>query len=380
MHAGNQVYDQIHFKNSKFVKELNQCVGAGYVDGSALKDQTFRPASPTFKALTVASIELTYVAAPKTTAPTAAPTGRDVDCKTSKWSAWSDCSKTCGAGRKTSWRMIIADHQGRGKKCGNLKKSKTCKVVDCPVDCETSKWSTRSKCTKSCGGGKAIKTRKILRAPLFNGKACGPTKRTSTCNAMPCPVNCKTSSWSEGAGRCSAQCGGGKKWLTRTIIRPAYYGGKPCGKLLKSQKCNMQACPRNCVVSSWSDWGSCSKSCSGKAAGTRLQGAVQERTRVVKVSPRNGGQACPSLTQKKLCAVHPCGAHVCAAKKGLFPLTCTYENNIVYTHHVNDVHDNELFMCYHNMVTEVCTCLCWPKAVAKVSKGKFALTSNVNNF
>merc|ERR1711939_1008384 len=67
----------------------------------------------------------------------------------------------------------------------------------------------------------------------------------------------------------------------------------------------------------------------------------------------------PSLVQSKLCALHPCGATVCTSEEGDFPLTCTYENNIVYTHHVNDVHDGQLFMCYHNYVTEVCTCLCW---------------------
>merc|ERR1712100_1015904 len=76
---------------------------------------------------------------------------------------------------------------------------------------------------------------------------------------------------------------------------------------------------------------------------------------------------CPTLTQTKLCALHPCGAHVCSTNKG-FPLTCTYERGIVYTHHVNDVHDNELFMCYHNLVTSVCTCLCWPKSVGSVHR------------
>merc|ERR1712046_74867 len=99
--------------------------------------------------------------------------------------------------------------------------------------------------------------------------------------------------------------------------------------------------------------GSCSKTCSGKSPGTRLFGARQERD--------GEGVPCPALTLQRLCALHPCGAHVCSANHG-FPLTCTYENGVVYTHHVNDVHDNELFMCYHNYVTEVCTCLCWQKA------------------
>jgi len=51
----------------------------------------------------------------------------------------------------------------------------------------------------------------------------------------------------------------------------------------------------------------------------------------------------------------------------------------VYTHHVNDVHDNELFMCYHNVVTEVCTCLCWPKSVGSTHRA-FHGASNVADF
>merc|ERR1712167_305724 len=127
--------------------------------------------------------------------------------------------------------------------------------------------------------------------------------------------------------------------------------------------CNVQACAVDCQMSEWSDWGSCSQSCAGKPAGTRLFGAYQERTRYVIRDGAGGGKACNAEdeTQKKLCGLHPCGAHVCTTNVG-FPLTCTYEKGIVYTHHVNDVHDNELFMCYHNYVTEVCTCLCWQKA------------------
>merc|ERR1711943_14675 len=116
-----------------------------------------------------------------------------------------------------------------------------------------------------------------------------------------------------------------------------------------------------------SAWGSCDKSCGNQPIGTRLFGAKQIRTRYVLTPAESGGHKCPSLTQSKLCALHPCGAQVCKSDNDdEFPLTCTYENGIVYTHHVNDVHKNDLFMCYHNFVTEVCTCLCWPEAVGSV--------------
>merc|ERR1719488_331544 len=128
-------------------------------------------------------------------------------------------------------------------------------------------------------------------------------------------------------------------------------------------------------MSEWSDWGSCSQSCAGKPAGTRLFGAYQERTRyIIRDGAGDGAKPCDKFdeSQKKLCGLHPCGAHVRTTNGG-FPLTCTYEKGIVYTHHVNDVHDNELFMCYHNYVTEVCTCLCWPKA--NITGGVHAMTT-----
>lgn len=156
-------------------------------------------------------------------------------------------------------------------------------------------------------------------------------------------------------------------WHTRTVIQAPYWDGQSCGALWENATCNENPCPQDCDVSEWSDWGSCDKDCGGEAPGTRLYGAKQERTRYIKTPAQWGGLPCPTLSQTKLCALHPCGSHVCtvtaeqlAEDPPKFPLTCTYENDIVYTHHVNDVHDDEMFMCYHNIVTEVCTCLCWP--------------------
>merc|ERR1711966_622009 len=208
--------------------------------------------------------------------------------------------------------------------------------------------------------------------------ACPTSSETMACREKACPVDCLLSEWSADS-QCSKSCtpiGGsaGKLRRYRRIIATPMYGGKQCdavlplsssasttGPLEEEESCNFNQCPVDCEMSRWSGWGSCSKTCAGKAPGTRLYGARQFRTRYIVKAPSNDGVACGALTQQRLCALHPCGAHVCTTNHG-FPLTCTYENDVVYTHHVNDVHDNELFMCYHNYVTEVCTCLCWPKA------------------
>ncbi|XP_063042222.1 thrombospondin type-1 domain-containing protein 7A [Engraulis encrasicolus] len=56
-------------------------------------------------------------------------------------------------------------------------------------------------------------------------------------------------------------------------------------------------CPRDCVVSLFSDWTDCSKTC-----GTGLQ----NRVRTILAPPLFGGSACPNLTEFRTCQPGPC--------------------------------------------------------------------------
>lgn len=51
------------------------------------------------------------------------------------------------------------------------------------------------------------------------------------------------------------------------------------------------------MVSDWSDWSECSKSC-GKGH--------KVRTRMVKLEPRFGGSPCPETSQQKKCKIRKC--------------------------------------------------------------------------
>merc|ERR1712167_135075 len=332
------------------------------------------------------------------------------NCLTSDWSENTTCSKSCGsAGVTKQYRMVITEASGAGTPCGDLVKEEPCdEGVVCPVDCEMNAWPDPSvgECDKTCVTGAndvstRTQTRTVKTASVAGGDSCptGVTNevgavetRSIKCYKPPCPVDCKVTGWGA-PSQCTAECHKCKTWNDnsctewfpkgvqfqhRTIENVAFYGGKACPALVSdAQECNTEPCAVDCAVSPWSEWGSCSESCAGKAAGSRLFGAHQERTRFVVRNNADGGRACPDLTQKKLCGLHPCGAHVCTTSVG-FPLTCTYEKGIVYTHHVNDVHDDELFMCYHNYVTEVCTCLCWPKTSLTVEQK--VRTSSVDNW
>jgi hypothetical protein len=429
MHLGNEVFQTM--KQPKFISDVNYCTSGRTVDESKLltplpyhegtqlsvyDEDMF--SEPMVESLNLTSIELTFVRKTPTMNPTKPPTWRLEECQLSEWSAWTACSQACGpGGKQRSWRIItkaaVGYNEGVLGACGTKDEAlgkdfmtfreRECTSTvgvgrnggayqeTCPSDCAKDPWGDWDQCTASCGDGTRSRTRSVTQAS-HDGANCtvpasgasftwadgtgntpgitGTETQTKICHERPCPIDCDESDWDDTAS-CTKTCGGGKRTQYRRIKIAPQYGGKACGALTNVTDCNQNPCPTDCEVSKWSAWGSCSKTCSGKPAGTRLFGARQERTRYVVQEPDGAGVPCPALTQQRLCALHPCGAHVCTTNHG-FPLTCTYENGVVYTHHVNDVHDNELFMCYHNYVTEVCTCLCWQKA----DLGNFANDDN----
>ena len=57
------------------------------------------------------------------------------------------------------------------------------------VDCEWDAWKL-GKCSAECGGGKRTDTREERVAPAYGGKLCsGEIKRTQDCNPQACRVN-----------------------------------------------------------------------------------------------------------------------------------------------------------------------------------------------
>lgn len=391
MHTGNDVFSKMNKENSKpFISQINYCTSGREDKGKTLVPINYHEGvkltkydedmfnEPMIESMNMTSIELTYVAKTPTTAPTAPPSFRSTDCRLSEWSDKSACDKTCGKGHSRQWRIILEPAYGNGAQCGSTgfeteKITECVEQAKCPVDCEVSEWKDWQACSVSCGVGTRKRERTVTSQPGAGGLACPQLEETMSCKERACPVDCQLSAWSTN-NQCSKSCGGGTLRRYRRILNAPMYGGKACdqvtplsksasttGPLEEEEQCGMSKCPVDCVMSRWSAWGSCSKTCGNKPAGTRLYGAKQWRTRYIVTAPSADGVPCGSLTQQRLCALHPCGAHVCTTDHG-FPLTCTYEDGVVYTHHVNDVHDNELFMCYHNYVTEVCTCLCWKKA------------------
>lgn len=109
------------------------------------------------------------------------------------------------------------------------------------VDCELSEWKKWSECDKECDGGKQTRTRTIIKDSKNGGKECGNLKETKKCNTNPCPIDCKLSDWSEWS-ECDKECEGGQKKRTRTILEEPRNGGKKCEALEEIERCNDNVC------------------------------------------------------------------------------------------------------------------------------------------
>jgi len=241
----------------------------------------------------------------------AEPCGKHLDCKWGEWVQWSACSKSCNGGEKTRSRMIeVAPREG-GKLCAPEVSGvvEACNTQPCSngIDCVLNEWTSWGACSCSCKGTR-IRARHIKVYPAHGGNTCsGNLKELQPCNVDACepvnkkedkPVDCKLSAWGDWE-ECSASCGSGLQHRHRTVeVHPAN-GGVLCdGVLSEIRGCNLAACgvkvkeldeskeinnERDCAMSEWEPWNSCSVSC---GTGDRM------RQRQVTVMPSEGGAAC----------------------------------------------------------------------------------------
>ena len=241
------------------------------------------------------------------------------------WGAWGDCSHSCGGGHATRTRNIIKQARGNGRVCptsGPLRKS--CNAASCPVDCVYSAWvpGPCKSCNKDwkachivkCGSvdGTQALARDIKMPPMYGGKACAHRSKFVSCGRTPCAVDCITSEWSL-RGHCDAVClngtsrspwGEGVSKRTRTVVQEPKHGGKPCGALVDQIKCRI-SCTGDCVVSRWSTWTACSRTCVSPTTATPPQ--YTERKRTVVHESIDKGKPCPkAMRERKLCGTAPC--------------------------------------------------------------------------
>ena len=187
----------------------------------------------------------------------------------------------------------------------------------CVTDCALSAWSAWDACTASCGtGGTQGRTRTEVTAAQNGGAACSTNvSHSRACNDHACPVDCTLTTWSNW-GACGLTCGDGLRSRERTVATQAAHGGAACDTTRsESEACNDSPCPVNCTVSEWSSWSDCTKAC-----GT----GSETRTRSITQQANNSGTVCPSLNHTRDCNTHACPVDCAVADWGAFS-TCSVE-------------------------------------------------------
>uniref|UniRef100_A0A8C7HWL7 Spondin-1 n=1 Tax=Oncorhynchus kisutch TaxID=8019 RepID=A0A8C7HWL7_ONCKI len=197
---------------------------------------------------------------------------------------------------------IVADIAQEEKEeglCLSLPLSPLCVPVSPQLwsTCTMSEWITWSPCSMSCGMGLRSRERYVKQFP-DDGSVCTlPTEENEKCivneecNTIPCMLS-PWSDWSD----CSVTCGKGMRTRQRVLKSPVELG--ECTEDLEQvEKCMLPECPTDCMVSEWTEWSECNKSC-GKGH--------MIRTRMVKLEPQFGGDLCPETVQRKKCKIRKC--------------------------------------------------------------------------
>lgn len=114
-------------------------------------------------------------------------------------------------------------------------------------DCQVSEWKLGS-CSKTCGGGKQSKTRKIITNPALGGKKCPNLSEEIDCNTQECPVDCVLGDSLIYMNDCSSLCGTGIRKAKKTVISEAKFGGQ-CNNPEIETECKIQDCSSTAPIS-----------------------------------------------------------------------------------------------------------------------------------
>jgi hypothetical protein len=107
-------------------------------------------------------------------------------------------------------------------------------------------------------------------------------------------IDCVVSDWSA-YGACSKSCGGGVATRRKIVVSPALHSGACNHSLTSDTSCNLEPCNLDCHVSAWSPFTACSSSC-GRGE--------QTRSRQIVAAPIQ--HRCPPLSQVSICDAGPC--------------------------------------------------------------------------
>lgn len=223
-----------------------------------------------------------------------------IDCHWGQWSDWEACSK-CGGQRYRQRRVEqLPNHCGSPCETRSSQETSKCSFLCAkPRWCVWGEWSAFSQCSATCGGASKQRQRHLLITDVYptNGNflfkayhhmMCAGTRfeavkctELQKCGTQACvPVDCAFSVWSQWyAPQMTGLC-----QRNRVIVKNNNECGTACsGNLIetKSEGCILDTLkPRNCEMTNWGDWSMCPAAYAQKY---RLRGIFSQ--------PANGGSA-----------------------------------------------------------------------------------------
>ncbi|KAI8778137.1 thrombospondin type-1 domain-containing protein 7A, partial [Biomphalaria glabrata] len=162
-------------------------------------------------------------------------------------------------------------------------------TIPCPVDCETTQWTSWSACSVYCGSGIQHRERRIMALPSNGGRKCpfmfGNDKESQT---RVCTIDCSYKVWkADDWGPCfpngTKTCGEGTHARqlrcvsvstdgTETTVDNHYCGNDEEPGTIKP--CSLP-CAGDCVMSEWSDWTPCRQPCNGQQTQKRYRSVLR---------------------------------------------------------------------------------------------------------
>jgi len=249
----------------------------------------------------------------------AADCQKAVDCVVSSWSEWSTDECTKEGGQKYRVRTVEQMPEKDGRPCsGPMHETTTCSVTMVVRPCVVSSWSEWTACQRTCGGGTQTRARRVTEHSVGGGAPCSDSlEELRGCSMQKCEAHGKTdcilSDWEEWS-ECGGGCGGPNQRDRKRQIVQLAEGGAPCaGHLEETKTCGFEEV--DCVVSQWTNWDICDKTCGG---------GQQHRQREIQVFSANGGKSCPpELIQTQGCNMSPCGRMDCEVGEWTHWSTCS---------------------------------------------------------
>ncbi|XP_058879421.1 SCO-spondin [Acipenser ruthenus] len=269
----------------------------------------------------------------------------------SPWSTWSECSVNCGAGERT--RNRTCEETPSSQPCtAETVQREECQLAACPVSCVVSEWSAWSECSATCGGGVSLRNKTVVQPAEHGGQDCPtPLIMQRVCNSHNCTPECPGalvfSSCSNACPRSCADllqgteclqeaceegcaCPTGQVLLEEECVPPEecpcavlalslpwtlnmtleersrvfppgttiYHQCNNCTCQSGSFTCSEDLCDVDCQWSDWSEWTPCSVSC---GTGVLLSSRIETLQR------QYNGKDCEGSSQRRqLCVLPDC--------------------------------------------------------------------------